>query len=217
MLEGSHLKKKRNIRSKIVSILLIIQTLNSCTTHQAIDPSKQIVHSNDGWFPGETMSKEKIIDKITTVRIGITTSGYNYKIYDNFNGSVGPEGASWEVTCKNDLISDFTKCEISNLYNRSISIYYDSSPAPQRICIDGHDFPGRIAAIRAGKNKPHQTNTDGCIPARHLSELLNANEIAIRFVAWPYDENIDKLVSLLGLSDAIELVKFIRPFGSPQN
>jgi len=116
--------------------------------------------------------------------------GAYYRFFKD--GSGGVDG--WSTSCKTDKITDKSSCTLTS-NDAKIIVIYTGSGKPRGACAFGHDFPGRVGALRVDQNKPIRTNVDGCISGsnlhRFLAQMRNGSTTVARAVEWPYDYNRD--------------------------
>lgn len=171
--------------------------------------------ASDGWQPNERVvpANASSINPLPASRTGISPSGLVYRYYPDGSGSVRSAGGSalsgWDIDCGKDAMNDKRNCKVRS-YDAKLTLLYEFGAAPKWVCIIPHDFPGRRGQIRVDSGKPLTTDTDGCVAGSFVSQLRNGTNVTVRYVEWPYDYNKDNTATLQGLSDALELVKFIR-------
>lgn len=148
---------------------------------------------------------------------------YQLKLFSDGSGAFGlPEdlnvlGNPWHFISRKDEITDkrvVTTYRMALLpeskSSAGLGLYLSfSNPAAEYACVLGHDFPGRTAWVRVGKNPPVKTNNQGCF---HLSKALdeqlsNASLVKIRGRKWPNDSDLTFDVNLDGY---VHLAKHLR-------
>jgi len=152
----------------------------------------------DGFRPNEEiilgtpiMSGERVV-----MHAGkIEEIGTNYWFFSDGSGNVGDDILEgWITECETDKITDERRCSLHS-YQAGITVYYTGLGKPRYACVDAHDFPGRVGALRVDQNKPIRTNVDGCIRGsnlhRFLAQMRNGSTTVARAVEWPYDYNRD--------------------------
>lgn len=182
-------------------VLLVTALLAACQTAgipQAQPPAFSV--ADDGWFPNERLFRGK--------RDGHTPEGYGYTLFNDGSGNVRAGLERWSLDCTKDAMTDARNCTIVNRDSR-LFVYFSGDGEPKTVCVVGHDFPRRTAAIRVDSNPPVTTNREGCLPAaRVMPALLSGERVTTRRVEWPYDHSKDSFGQLLGFSRAIGLAKY---------
>lgn len=114
---------------------------------------------------------------------------------------------AWEVSCRTDPISDAKSCTVA-YYNASVAIFFIDSPEPTSVCLLGHNFPGKIGAIRIDKQKAFDVPEDECVAASQiLPQMLKGKMITTRRYKWPEEAPYDITAELKGLPQAIAKAK----------
>lgn len=194
-------------------------SLAAIAAQKAIDARSvtavQVQHLDDGLLPGEIVR----VSSNARWREGRNdANGASYRYFPDGSGSFyfsGQENSlpEWTLRCRPDAITDLYDC---NMYNSGarISAWYGNDNRLDSICVIGHDFPGRVGAIRVSGNQAMRTNTEGCIrgsAARALAnQLREGGEVISRRVEWPYDRSRDKQHTVRGFSFAEEMLGFLR-------
>lgn len=144
----------------------------------------------------------------------IMEDGFVVRSYSDGSASVGLGtdflDFGWSIDCRVDAMSDRRKC---SFYSETggLLVDYGTGAAPQRICIVGHDFPGRNGMIRVDDKPPVVTNSAGCVPAsRLLAQLSSGQNVTTRRFEWPYDHPRDHSHTLNGFGKVLEVVGRIR-------
>lgn len=146
--------------------------------------------------------------------------GLNYSIdyaYGNLNlpdnPDVSPEkytpfSEGWYGSCSKDKMNDSVTCYAGK---SDFSIWY-SKRSGYKVDVGSDHFPGRHSFVRVGSGKPRSTSDEGSFSASAskaiLKDMLAADSLALRYVKWPYDVNIDKTVSTTGVSFVMEYLKW---------
>lgn len=154
------------------------------------------------WYPNEHTVEKGI-------RTGITPSGAEYRIMPDKTATVAKDGVIWVVSCKVDPINDDKNCGTYDVFER-VLVGFDTTDRPTKICLPGHDYPGRTAFLRVDGNKAIETGEDGCVGGGYIAKMLKGKVLVSRIVVWPYDKFDDDKTDLSILKDALELVKYIR-------
>jgi len=170
----------------------------------------------NGWRPGEVIVASRdlgsVLGTLGPSRRGSTVDGMIYTIYKDGSASVRESAdvlsKGWEISCRRDKMTDAQNCTVSGT-ETGLMVILAGSSEPSSVCAIHHDFPGRTAAFRIDKDKPVQTNADGCVPGPFVNSLVKGRDVTVRSVKWPYDYPRDETGSLRGFSSAIELAKFI--------
>lgn len=189
---------------------LILGTVITCLASSALA---------EDWFAGERYLEKPSQSGGEPFRFreGRTPEGLSYRIYSDGSGYLSQqEGIAepdmdkrWNVDCKRDSMNDALNCTITN-YPSNIFIIFSGSKSPKRVCVLGHDFPGRLAQLRIDSNPAITTSENGCVKSNAIiKQLLAGNRIRTRGVEWPYDVGKEAEGSLQGLSRAIALVAHI--------
>ncbi|WP_376704476.1 hypothetical protein RQ479_06270 [Mesorhizobium sp. ISC25] len=167
----------------------------------AFQPNERVVSGSDDG-----------ILKIGPHREGLTPDGFFYSFYTDGSGHVGEQSdplmSGWSISCNVDPMDDVRRCNVTS-FEAKLFIFFGSSDKP-RICLLGHDFPGRTGAIRVDKQSPVETDTSGCVGGDFVTALASGQNVTTRFVKWPYDYPVDHTDSLTGLRSALDLTVFIR-------
>jgi hypothetical protein len=84
-----------------------------------------------------------------------------------------------------------------------------NSKAAQKICVVGHDFPGRTAMFRVDSNQAITTNTSGCaLLTKQIDRQLRGGKVAkVQGVEWP--DGADK-IAVVNLDGYAELTDWLR-------
>ncbi|GGA64642.1 hypothetical protein [Pelagibacterium lentulum] len=170
---------------------------------------------SDGWQENEVKSAGMIYGgrPIGVRRSGVTPSGLSYTYHPDGSGSVdtgtGNLMGNWAVDCTRDRMTDRRECHIRSL-EAKLLVEFGQSNTPQRVCIIGHNFPGRTGAIRVDSNSLVNTGTSGCVAGSFAQQMVAANRVTVRYVEWPYDYPRDHSALLRGYPEAAELLRFIR-------
>lgn len=196
-----------------LSSLLLLASCSSTTEPPAV-PSALALATTSGplqyhWQAGEY----EVRNDVGWSRRGTTESGFSYSYLDTGTGRIEKAATggqfAWEISCKVDAMSDARICTaLSTRIN--LVLLWDKAAAPLLVCVLGHDFPGRQAAIRVDTRAPLETDKKGCVGGAIVGELLTATKVTTRHVAWPYDRFVDAAGSPAGLREAVGLVTHIR-------
>lgn len=163
------------------------------------------------WTDNEHVElSQSYVDGETRYRVGETSEGFKYQIFKNGDAGLTAFGEDWSIHCAPDAMTDEFNCYIKNLTHFTIFIDFQNADTPQLVCVIGHDFPGRNAALRVDSNPALETNSDGCISANSVPKLTQGSSIRTRFVRWPYDNAVDREGTLSGLEQAFNLVRHLR-------
>lgn len=167
----------------------------------------------NGWQAGEMQfSAEPGSSEVGPRRQGTTRDGWVYTYYQDGSASVEPRKDSvmegWSIHCLNDAMTDKRKCSIRSSSAR-LEVSYIGSKTPTSVCIIGHDFPGKVGAVRIDQSEPISTNQQGCLAGSIATKIAKSKTFTTRHVEWPYDETNDKQSSSAGLASAMELMAFL--------
>lgn len=120
--------------------------------------------------------------------------------------------------CHKDRVTDITTCRMNvfpqgNRHGGGLSQTVSASGSILSSCIIGHNFPGRIGAIRVDSNLVIMTNRKGCISGATANilekQLKNGRTLITRRVEWPYNYSQDKEMLIEGsFSVAQELYRW---------
>lgn len=169
---------------------------------------------SDGWRPGEMVmpAQPGTVISLPASRKGVSPGGHPYTIYPDGSAGVdtGPGAADgWSIDCGKDKMNDRRNCKLTS-YDAHLILLYDFGSSPRWVCILGHDFPGRHGQIRAGSREAVNTDSEGCVSGSFVTQLAAESTVVTRRYKWPYDYSSDHSASLAGLSDAMDLISFIR-------
>ncbi len=136
--------------------------------------------------------------------------GFYISILEDGSGSVSRSKdifePHWSFFCQVDAMSDQRMC----VFHRGLGglfISYGGQPAPQSICVFGHDFPGRIAMIRVDKLPPVETDLSGCTSAKPLlDQLIAGSNVTVRRYEWPRDWPVDETSTLDGFHMTMKVI-----------
>lgn len=78
-----------------------------------------------------------------------------------------------------------------------------------KICVVGHDFPGRTTVFRVGDNPAISTNEDGCVTLSKSLEdqLRNGTTANVRGFRWPSDLPNGGIVNLDGFGELVDWLR----------
>ena len=219
-----HNKEENIMLNKTIGISTFLFLLTGClyyppANYNYRDSYKKHIETytvENKWQPDEQLYVETCVGRscyissndVIRYRKGTTPRGSEYKIYKD--GSARLE--QWEISCKNDTMTDKRSCSIVSSENR-LFIFIEKSKV-SHICILGHDFPYRKGAIRMGKDKPITTDYEGCISGNHIKKLYSAQDISLRYYKWPYDYSKDESSTIYRLKEAVDLSLFIYKNGN---
>ena len=107
----------------------------------------------------------------------------------------------WLIFCDNDSMTDKRTCQVINgstSAGRSTDVKFKLTGTGEitAICVNGHNFPGRVGAVRIGEARAQTTDEAGCINNQKavkqmLAQLAVGVRIRTRHVIWPDDEYVD--------------------------
>ena len=125
-------------------------------------------------------------------------------------GSVLSPAMAWQAECKINPMDDTQECQITD-YDARILVFYGLAKNPAMICVIGHDFPGRLAAIRVDKNKMLAAEHEGCMSAGSLIEQMKAGRrVKVQYYEWPYDYPKYGEASLSGFEASLDKLRRLR-------
>jgi len=174
----------------------------------------------DGWQRNEALVR-------TTTRYGgqivkregTSPNGVSYALTSDWRVYYGLKSESdqysvdqylWTSSCKTDNIDDKVTCSMQNL-KANIYITLNRQGHVAWVCLIGHDFPGKTGAIRVDDRRAVATNTDGCVRGRSLEhQFRSGKQVTTRRVEWPYQQNIDRVETLTGFTEALDLARFLQ-------
>jgi hypothetical protein len=166
----------------------------------------------NGWQSNERLYPAKPQSETGPYRQGTTPDNWTYRYFQDGSGSVEPTSDAvmegWSIGCHDDAMTDIRKCNIRSSKGR-LSISYQGSKTPSWVCIIGHDYPGRVGALRIDQTDPVSTDEDGCLPGEYAAKIAKAKTFTTRHVEWPYDETNDLQSPSTGLGSAISLLAFL--------
>lgn len=188
-----------NARQPQGDVVLRTSRYGSVTMGRRIRPAIK-----DGFRPGEEiiLGTPSILTggERTVNHAGrIEEVGANYRFFSDGSGRVRigddiMEDRGWGTRCETDKIEDERRCFL-NSDEAGITVYYTGLGKPRYACVDKHDFPGRVGALRVDQNTPVRTSVGGCIGGsnlhRFLAQMRNGSSTVARRVEWPYDYNRD--------------------------
>ncbi len=84
-----------------------------------------------------------------------------------------------------------------------------SSKARERVCVGGHDFPGKKAKIRVDSLPALTTNTEGCVPLTNqlYSQMSSGTTLTVRGYHWPYDAPETREIKLGGFKESVDFLR----------
>ena len=180
----------------------------------------QPIYRNDGKVVTE---RSRVGGDVSTYETGLV-NGVFYRVYpSDLSGSFGgtPEfdgvlnasnintylGDHWSIGCHVDAMTDKKTCSISR---KDFSLYVEKSSV--QVIVGSDHYPGRPASIRIGKNKPFTTSNDGqftkAISRQIAAQMLAGQNIATRYIEWPYNSYKDDSFPAFGFKEALDYAKW---------
>lgn len=159
---------------------------------------------------------------IYTIESG-SRDGVEYQIhYNSGSGNFASSGSAdqigsriarnyWLVGCRRDVMDDTKRCYVQR-EDLWVWVYSDGS---RRVSIGaGKTYPNTPASIRVDSASPvaSPVGTEGVFGPRGtkdaIEQMLQGQQIATRYIDWPYRSNVDKTMSLHGFRQAYEYLEW---------
>lgn len=131
------------------------------------------------------------------------------------SGHVGKDSLTssdyWGFGCDIDKMNDNKECFVSN--NKSnVDIYKNKNGYMLQIGWD--HYPDRSVSIRINKNKQQKSwREDGTFNYKISKDIIksirNNDEVYVRYVKWPYDNEITNQLDVSSFNEAIKLLNII--------
>ena len=205
-------------RALSIAMLAIFMTVE--TSAQKGSEAESVVF-DDGFRPGEFLyySRSVISDDVFVWRQGFdSAAGLSYRYFPDGSASIHVGEilplalGEWSLRCISDPITDQMECAMRNV-EAQVEFLFGDDDDLDSVCIAGHDYPGRLGALRVGAFAAFVTNESGCIYGRDAlmlsSQLSGGGELIVRRVEWPYDVDRDSFHDVVGSDFAFDFISFL--------
>ncbi|EPR7131637.1 hypothetical protein ACXIX0_004031 [Enterobacter hormaechei] len=124
-----------------------------------------------------------------------TIDGVKVHVYhSDASGTIGKDyndKSAWNSACKTDAMSDEVTCYVSH---KSFYVFRDK--AGYNVLVGGEHFPGTLAYVRIGKDKPIASGEGGVFSSSDSVKIIESidkqSSVFTRYTRWPYESPVDE-------------------------
>ncbi|WP_337027207.1 hypothetical protein [Pantoea eucalypti] len=138
--------------------------------------------------------------------------GVNVSIFhSDASGTIGKDysdKSAWNTACKTDTMTDDVTCYVNHK-----SFYIIKNKSGYNILVGSEHFPGTVAYVRIGKQKPVSSGKDGVFNSADSLKIIESigkqETVSTRYTKWPYETPVDEKLDIKYFEQAKKILDLI--------